>query len=116
VNRILQSALSRIQEIRSIIVGRKLHPQSLEEALDRKLPSGATKSNVIEFVRSMRPIQCNDYGKEVIARWVEETGDLVRSWDIVVVFKFDEEERLTHYCQTERDFIDYDLTAMNRRF
>jgi hypothetical protein len=99
----------------SIIAGHKLDPQTLEEAMRRELPPGTLKNNVIAFVRAMRPLRCDDYGRELTARWLEETGDLVRSWDIVVVFHFDKEGRLLRYCQTETDFIDYDLRALMRQ-
>ena len=99
----------------SIIAGHKRDPRTLEEAMRRELPPGTLKSDVIEFVRAMRPLLCDDYGRELTARWLEETGDLVHSWDIVGVFHFDEEGRLLRYSQTQTDFIDYDLRALRRR-
>ncbi|MCU1240387.1 MAG: hypothetical protein JWO71_1113 [Candidatus Acidoferrum typicum] len=96
-----------------MMVAHKLDPRALEEAIRGKLPPGTLKSGVIEFVRAMRPFRCEDYGKKVTAHWIEETGDLVRSWNILVVFHFDEEDRLLHYSQTATDFIDYDLVAMS---
>jgi hypothetical protein len=99
----------------SVIAGHKLDPQTLEEAMRRELPSGTLKSNVIEIVGAMRPLRSDDYGRELTARWLEETGDLVRSWDIVVVFHFDEGGRLLRYSQTQTDFIDYDLRALMRK-
>jgi hypothetical protein len=96
----------------SIIAGHKLDPRTLEEAMRRKLLPGMLKSNVIEFVRAMRPLRCDDHGNALTACWVEETGDLVHSWDIVAVFDFDEKGRLIRYSQTETDFIDYDLKAL----
>jgi hypothetical protein len=100
----------------SIIGGHKLDPRTLEETMRRELPPGASKSNVIEFVRAMRPLRCDDHGRTLRARWLEETEDLVHSWDIVAVFDFDEEGRLGRYSQTETDFIDYDLRALMRRW
>ena len=97
-----------------MIASHKLDPRSLEEEMRRKLPPETLKSDVIEFVRTMRPLRCYDHGRELTARWLEETGDLVRSWDIVVVFDFDDEGRLLRYSQTETDFIDYDLRALMR--
>ena len=98
----------------SRIAGHRLDPRSLEEEMRRDLPPGALKSDVVEFVRRMRPLRYYDYGQEVTARWLEETGDLIHSWDIVVVFSFDADGRLLCYSQIETDFIDYDLRALMR--
>jgi hypothetical protein len=99
-----------------VIVGYKLDPQTLDEAIRRNLPPGTSKSKVIEFVRAMRPFRCDDNGKgEIIVHWLEETGDLVRAWEIVVRFAFDQEQRLLRCSQTATDFIDYDLVAVRRQ-
>ena len=81
----------------------------------RELPPGTVKIKVIDFVREMHPFRWEDQGKKLTAHWLEETGDLVRSWDIVVIFEFDEAGHLLHYSQTETDFIDYDFRALTRK-
>ena len=117
MNRLLQWAQSQthLRGMMCVLVGYRLDPRTLEGAIRRKLPPGTLKGKVIEFVQAMRPFRCEDYGKgKVIAHWLEETGDLVRSWEIKVVFDFDEEQRLLRYSQTATDFIDYDLVAVRR--
>ena len=106
----------RLSRMLSIIARRKVDPRTLEEAMRRELPPGTLKNNVIEFVRAMHPLRCDDHGRALTARWLEETEDLVHSWDIVAVFDFDEEGRLIRYSQTEKDFIDYDLRALRKRW
>jgi hypothetical protein len=114
VSQIIKSIWMRFRSGMSAMVGHKLDPRTIEETIRRKLPSGTHKSEVLRVVRSMRPFHCSEVGDKVMARWLEETGDLVRSWDIVVVFSFDERELLLSYYQSESDFIDYDLIAARR--
>jgi hypothetical protein len=58
----------------SIIARRKVDPRTLEEAMRRELPPGTLKNNVIEFVRAMHPLRCDDHGRALTARWLEETA------------------------------------------
>lgn len=118
MNRIVQWALSQahLRPMMCMVVGYKLDPQTLEKAIRRKVPPGTLKSKVIEFVRAMRPFRCEDHGEsKMTAFWLEETGDLVRSWEIIVVFEFDENGRLLRHSQTATDFVDYDLVAVKRQ-
>jgi hypothetical protein len=113
MNRILRWALSNrwLRGLASIVANNNINPRSLEEAMRQKLSPGTPKTHVIEFVQSLHPFRCEDYGKgkRLVVRWLEETGDLVRSWDIEVSFKFDEQDCLLEYSQYYRDFIDYEF-------
>jgi hypothetical protein len=78
-----------------------LDSAELEAAIQRELPSGCSKAQVISFIRARHPMFYDDLGTEVKARISGLANNMIYDKDIVLVFAFDANGRLLSHSSQE---------------
>jgi hypothetical protein len=78
-----------------------LDSQELAAAIRKTLPRGTPKANVIQFIRTRKPVFWDDLGTHVKARMTGRARNLVYRKDIVLDFEFDTDGRLLSFSKTE---------------
>ena len=65
-----------------------INSAELEAAIQKEVPPGSTKAQVIEFIRARHPLFCDDFGTEVKARISGLAGNMIYEKDVVLTFEF----------------------------
>jgi len=78
-----------------------LDSQSPETAINAELPTGTSKTKVIQFVTNRQPLFCDDLGEHVKARLAGRAGNLIYRKDIVIDFKFGPDGKLLAWSKKE---------------
>lgn len=78
-----------------------LSSRELTEAMQRTLPMGASKMQVVGFIEARHPVAYDDTGSTVKARLSGRAENIIYRKDIVVTFEFDAQGRLSSYSTKE---------------
>jgi hypothetical protein len=78
-----------------------LDSQELESAIEKQIPPGTSKSDVLDFIKKRHPQFYDDYGTEVKARLSGLAGNMIYKKDIVLSFEFDSNGRLLAHSTRE---------------
>jgi hypothetical protein len=73
----------------------------LEAAIQKNLPPGTPKADVIEFIQARKPVAWDDLGAHVKARMTGLAANLIYRKDVVLDFQFDPNGRLVSYSKKE---------------
>jgi hypothetical protein len=73
----------------------------LAKAMSKELPIGTTKAAVLNFIQKRHPMFCDDLGSQVKTRFSGRAENMIYRKDIVLIFEFDSEGKLTSYSNTE---------------
>ncbi len=92
-----------VSVLAAIVVGHRyvLSSKMLSEAIQRELPTGSSKAQVNNFVERRHPVAYEDTGSVVKARLSGRAENIIYRKDIVVIFEFDGEGRLSSYSTNE---------------
>jgi hypothetical protein len=78
-----------------------LDSKSLETAIKTELPRGTSKTQVIRFIETRKPLFWDDQDRHVKARITGRAGNLIYRKDIVLDFEFDSAGELLSWSEKE---------------
>ena len=78
-----------------------LNSRKLKEDIEKNAPPGASKAQVVGFIRTQRPVAFDDFGSQVKVRLSGRAENLIYRKDVVVTFDFDPSDRLVSYSSQE---------------
>jgi hypothetical protein len=78
-----------------------LSSAKLDEQIRKEIPPGSSKAQVVVFIQAKKPVAYDDMGSQIKARLSGLAENMVYCKDIIIMFEFSSEGKLSSYSTKE---------------